>query len=96
MRFSKQTRIGEPRHTVSRTLSRRARLQDWLQPKVRLLPVWSSHVVSCGFAISPIMPSTASAAMKPLLAPSRADPLCARQFGSPQATGENAAFLFWQ
>ena len=30
------------------------------------------------------------------LASGRADSLCARQFGSPQATGENAAFRSWQ
>ena len=41
-------------------------LQDWLQPKVRLLLMLSSPVVSCGSAICPIMPSTASVAMKPL------------------------------
>ncbi len=31
-----------------------------------------------------------------LLAPSRADSAGARQFGSSQATGENAAFMSWQ
>jgi hypothetical protein len=46
------------------TQSRRARLQDWISPKTRLLLMLSSHVVSCGSAICPIMPSTASAAMK--------------------------------
>src|SRR5215831_7185499 len=66
MRFSMQTRIGKPHRTVSQTQPRRARLQDWLQPKARLLLVLSSHVVSCGSAICPIMPSTASVAMKPL------------------------------
>src|SRR6516225_2479017 len=66
MRFSMQTRIGKPHRTVSQTQPRRAQLQAWLQPKARLLLVLSSHVVSCGSAICPIMPSTASVAMKPL------------------------------
>jgi hypothetical protein len=30
------------------------------------------------------------------VAPSQADSVCARQSGSPQTTGENAAFLSWQ
>jgi hypothetical protein len=62
--FSMQTRIGKPRRTVSRTQPRPSRLQDWLQPKARLLRMLSSHVVSCGSAICPIMSSTASTAMK--------------------------------
>jgi hypothetical protein len=50
MRFSTQTRIGKPHRTVSRTQPRRARLQDWLQPKARLVLMLSSHVVSYGSA----------------------------------------------
>ena len=66
MHFSTATLIGKPHRTVSRTQPRRVRLRDWLQPKARLLLMLSSHVVSYGSAICPIMPSTASVAMKPL------------------------------
>jgi len=55
---------GKPRRTVSRTHSRRTTPPYQLQPKIRMPPILSSHVVSCGSAICPIVPSAASVAMK--------------------------------
>ena len=66
MRFSMQTQTGKPCRTVSRTQPRRARHQDRLQFKPRLLLMLSSHVVSCGSPICLISLSTASVAMKRL------------------------------
>src|SRR6516162_213923 len=51
MRFSMQIPFGD-------------RLQDCIRLKAKLLPMSSLHVVSCGSAICPIMPFTASVAMK--------------------------------
>ena len=57
MRFSMRTPIGKPRRKV-------LRMQPRCQTKARSLMMLSAHVVSCGFAICPTMPSTASVGMK--------------------------------
>ena len=59
----------------------------------QIAPMLSSHVVSCGSAICPITPSTASVAMKLPFGAKLGRFLCARQSGSSQTTGANTAFL---
>src|SRR6516225_4522300 len=53
----------------------------------------SSHIVSCGSAICPIMPSTASVAMKPFFGVKLGRLYLRSQFGSLQTTGQDATFL---